>query len=159
MTSPTSKPSLPMAILTTGFLAGVLDGLSAVVNHLIQGGRAPQRIFKYIASGVLGPSALAGGTMMVVTGVCFHMAIAMMWTIIFFLVAQRLAVLRRHAVAVAVGYGLFVWCVMNLVVLPLSRVPQPKSFNPTQAIIGALTLVAFIGFPISLGARRYFGEA
>ena len=57
----------------------------------------------------------------------------------------------------AVGYGLFVWCVMNLVVLPLSRVPQPKSFNPTQAIIGALILVAFIGFPVSLRARRYFG--
>lgn len=159
MTSSLSKPALSIAILKTGLLAGVLDGLSAVVNHLIQGGRAPQRIFKYIASGVFGPSALSGGTAMVVTGVCFHMAIAMIWTVIFFLAAQRLAVLRRHAIAVAVGYGLFVWCVMNLVVLPLSRVPQPKSFNPTQAIIGALILVAFIGFPVSLGARRYFGEA
>jgi len=157
VTAPTGKPALPMAILTTGLLAGVLDGLSAVANHLIQGGRAPQRIFKYIASGVFGPSALAGGTTMVVAGVCFHMAIAMIWTVIFFLVAQRIVVLRRYAVVAAVGYGLFVWCVMNLVVLPLSRVPQPKSFNPTQAIIGALILVAFIGFPVSLGARRYFG--
>jgi hypothetical protein len=153
-----AKPSLPSAILAMGLLAGVLDGLSAVANHLIQGGRAPQRIFKYIASGVFGPSAMSGGTAMVMAGVCFHMLIAMTWTIVFFLAARRLAELRRHAIVAAVGFGLFVWCVMNLVVIPLSRVRQAASFNPTQAIIGALILVAFIGFPVSLGARRYFGE-
>jgi hypothetical protein len=153
------KPSLPTAIATTGLLAGVLDGLSAVVNHLIQGGRAPQRIFKYIASGVFGPSAMTGGTPMVVIGVCFHLLIAMAWTVLFFLAAQRLVALRRHAIVAAIGYGLFVWCVMNLVVIPLSHVQQARSFNPTQAIIGALILVAFIGFPVSLRARYYFGAS
>ena len=143
-----------MAILATGLLAGFLDGLSAVVNHLIQGGRAPQRIFKYIASGVLGPSALAGGTMMVVTGVCFHMAIAMIWTIIFFLVAQRLPLLRRNAVAVAVGYGLFVWCVMNLVVLPLSAGPPRTTAMPMVVLVTGLLVHMFgIGLPIALAAR------
>ena len=159
MTSRTTKPSLPTEILTTGLLAGVLDGLSAVVNYLIQGGRAPQRIFMYIASGVFGPRAMAGGTPMVAAGISFHMLIAMIWTVIFFLAAQPLGVLRRHAIVAAVGYGLFVWCVMNLVVIPLSHVQQARSFNPTQAIVGALILVACIGFPVSLRARRYFGEA
>jgi hypothetical protein len=95
---------------------------------------------------------------MVVAGVCFHLLIAMSWTVLFFLVAQRLVVLRRHAIVGAVAYGLFVWCVMSLVVIPLSHVQQAKSFNPAQAIIGALILVACIGLPVSLRARRHFGE-
>ena len=72
--------------------------------------------------------------------------------------ATRFVALRRHAIIAAIGYGLFVWCAMNLLVLPLSRVPQAKSFNPTQAVIGALILVACIGFPVSLRARHHLGE-
>jgi hypothetical protein len=158
MTPARTSRSLGSAILTTGLVAGVLDGLAAIINYTIQGGRTPQRIFKFIASGVFGPSAISGGTAMVVAGVCFHLAIAMIWTAIFFMAARRLAVLYRNVTVSAVGYGLFVWCGMNLVVLPLSRVPQGK-FNLTQAAIGAVILMICIGLPVSFGARRHFGGA
>ena len=146
------------AILVTGLIAGVLDGAAAVVVYLIRGGRTPERIFNYIASGVFGPGAMTGGTPMVFAGIGFHMFIAMGWTILFFLAARQFEMLRRHAIAAAVGYGIFVWLMMNKVVLPLSRVQMAATTTWNSIIVGALVLVVCIGFPISLGARRYFSQ-
>ncbi len=56
------------------------------------------------------------------------------------------------------GYGLFAWTLMHLVVVPLSRVPA-RPFDATNAIIRAVSLVACIGFPVSLLTRRHFGRA
>jgi hypothetical protein len=146
------------AILLTGLLAGVLDGAAAVIVYLIRGGRTPARIFNFIASGVYGPAAMSGGTPMVFAGIAFHMVIAMGWTVVFFFAARQFEGLRRHAVAAAVGYGIFVWIMMNKVVLPLSRVQMGPGATWTSIIVGALVLVVCIGFPVSLGARRYFSQ-
>ena len=146
------------AILLTGLLAGILDGAAAVIVYLIRGGRTPARIFNFIASGVYGPAAMSGGTPMVFAGIGFHMVIAMGWTIVFFLAARQFEGLRRHAVAAAVGYGIFVWIMMNKVVLPLSRVQMGPGPTWNSIIVGALVLVVCIGFPVSLGARRYFSQ-
>ena len=146
------------AILRTGLVAGVLDGTAAVVVHLIRGGRTPARIYNYIASGVFGPAAMSGGTPMVLAGIGFHLLIAMGWTILFFLTARQFEGLRRHWIAAAVGYGIFVWILMNKVVLPMSRVQLAATTTWNSIIIGALVLVLCIGFPVSLGARRFFSQ-
>ena len=146
------------AILLTGLLAGILDGAGAVIVYLIRGGRTPARIFNVIASGVFGPAAMSGGTPMVFAGIGFHLVIAMGWTILFFLAARQFEVLRRHWIGAAVGYGIFVWIMMNKVVVPLSRVQMGATPTWNSIIIGALVLVVCIGFPISLGARRYFSR-
>jgi hypothetical protein len=146
------------AILWTGLLAGVLDGLAAVGLYLIRGGRAPARVFNFIASGVFGPAALTGGTPMALAGVGFHLVIAIGWTTLFFLVARQWEALRRHTLAAAVGYGVFVWVMMSQVVLPLSRVQMAARTDPTQAAIAALVLIVCIGAPISIGARRFFSR-
>lgn len=147
------------AILVTGFIAGVLDGLAAVLLHLIRGGRTPERIFNFIASGVFGPSAMTGGTPMVIAGIVFHMLIATIWTAIFFVAARQFEVLRRQILAASVAYGIVVWIMMNKVVLPLSRVQLggPPAWN--SILIGASVLVVCIGLPVSLGAQRYFDRA
>lgn len=144
------------AILRTGLLAGVLDGLAAVVVHLIRGGRTPERIFNYIASGVFGPAAITGGAPMVLAGIGFHLVIAMGWTVLFFLAARQFEALRRNIIAAAIGYGIFVWILMNKVVLPLSRVQMPASVAWNSILIGATVLVVCIGLPDAIGARRYF---
>ena len=151
-------PELSNAILLTGLLAGVLDGTAAVIVYLIRGGRTPERIYNYIASGVFGPAAMTGGTPMVFAGIALHLVIAMGWTVLFFLAARQFEGLRRHAVAAAVGYGLFVWIMMNRVVLPLSRVQLAATLTWNSIIVGALVLVVCIGFPVSMGARRYFSQ-
>jgi hypothetical protein len=149
---------MPTAILLTGLLAGVLDGAGAVLVYLIRGGRTPERIFNYIASGVFGPAAMTGGTPMVFAGIGLHMVIAMGWTILFFLAARQVEVLRRHWIGAAVTYGIFVWVMMNKVVLPVSRVQMAAVTTWDSIVVGVLVLVVCIGFPISLGARRYFSR-
>jgi hypothetical protein len=149
---------MPTAILLTGLLAGVLDGAGAVLVYLIRGGRTPERIFNYIASGVFGPAAMTGGTPMVFAGIGLHMVIAMGWTILFFLAARQFEVLRRHWIGAAAGYGIFVWIMMNKVVLPLSRVQMAATTTWNSIVVGTLVLVVCIGFPVSLGARRYFSR-
>lgn len=146
------------AILLTGLIAGVLDGAGAVIVYLIRGGRTPERIFNFIASGVFGSAAMTGGTPMVFAGIGFHMIIAMGWTVLFFLAARQFEALRRHWIAAAVGYGILVWILMNKVVLPLSRVQMAATTTWNSIIVGALVLVVCIGFPISLGARRFFSQ-
>jgi uncharacterized membrane protein YagU involved in acid resistance len=146
------------AILVTGLLAGVLDGAAAVGLYMYRGGRAPARIFNFIASGVFGPAAMTGGTPMVIAGVGFHLLIAVGWTALYFLAARQFEVLRRHFIGAAAVYGVFVWIMMNKVVLPLSRVQMGPAPTWNSIAIGALVLVVCIGFPVSLGARWYFSQ-
>ena len=46
---------------------------------------------------------------------------------------------------------------MNLIVVPLSRIPR-SPFNPANAAIQAGILVVCIGLPISLLAHRHYAK-
>jgi hypothetical protein len=51
------------------------------------------------------------------------------------------------------AYGIVVWFVMNMIVLPLSNVRQGP-FNLFQAIVGAVILMFCIGLPIAMIVGR-----
>ncbi len=154
----TSTQSLWKAILTTALLAGTLDGLSAVVHFFIVTGKNPSLVFRYIASGVLGESVMKYDlTTMASLGVLFHYCIATSFTIFFFLVYPRFSFLRKNKILTGVGYGLFVWVVMNRVVVPLSNVPH-FPFSISKALLAATILIFMIGLPISLMAHRYYSS-
>jgi uncharacterized membrane protein YagU involved in acid resistance len=142
------------AILPAGLLVGTLDIIAAIVLTIIRGGTV-MRLFQFIASGVFGNEAFSGGTLYAVYGLIFHYCIAMVWTIIYFLLAGKIAASQRHKVVAGVLYGVLVWIVMNLVVLPLSRTPDIP-FNLTSAIIGIVVLILAIGLPLSHLANRFF---
>lgn len=142
------------AILITGLLAGTLDILAAFANTFIKSGRDPSVVLRFIASGVWGREALASGTAMAMWGLLFHYIIATSWTALFFVVARKWDVMARRWIVAGVLYGMFVWVMMNRVVLSLSNVPR-QPFDPLQALIGVLILICFIGLPISYMTRRY----
>ena len=146
-----------MTILLTGLLVGTLDAAAAVIQFIIPTVRNPVRIFEYIASGVFGMKAFSGGTVMVVIGLFFHYFIATAWTSLFFTVYPRIAWLGKNNVAGGLLYGVFIWLMMNLVILPLSNVPQfPIRF--AGAAIGMLILMLVVGLPISLSAHKYYSS-
>lgn len=146
------------AIVQAGLLAGSLDMSAAVLNYLIAGGREPVRICYYIASAVFGKeTAYAGGWLMASCGLLFHYLIAFTWTALFFLLYPRLALLRKNAVAVGLGYGAFVWSVMNLAVVPLSRINAFPS-KISNASLQMAILMGCIGLPVVLLARRYYAR-
>jgi hypothetical protein len=152
-----ATPSWTATVIWTGALAGILDGLAAIASFLISGGKDPGKIFQFIASGAFGQAAFTGGAAMIAWGVLFHFFIAYAFTVFFFAIYPRLHLVARNRVAVAVGYGLFVWAVMNLVVLPLSATPRIP-FRADKAAIGAAILIVCIGLPLSFRAHRFFSQ-
>jgi hypothetical protein len=146
--------SFVRSVVFTGFLAGTLDILAAFVNAYIKTGRDPSVVLRFIASGVWGREAFGGGPAMAMWGLLFHYVIATSWTTLFFVASSRFDVLNRKWIVAGVVYGMFVWVMMNRIVLPLSNVPRMQA-NAGQAIVGVLILIFCIGLPISYMSRRY----
>jgi hypothetical protein len=159
MTMRPGAPSLAPAVLKTGLVAGVLDAIAAMTQYTINGGKNPTVVWNYVASGAFGPEARTGGLPFAAAGLLLHFCIAMIWATLFYLVAVRVPALRKSPVLSGVVYGLFVWTMMTRLIVPLSRIGPPKSFNPTQAAIGAAIIVVCVGLPIALRARRDLGPA
>ncbi len=151
-----ASPGLVRAIAVAALVAGTCDYTAATTQFLLSGGKDPVRIAWYIASAVLGrDAAYAGGWLTAALGVALHYLIATIWTVFFFLLYPRFGWLQKNPFANALGYGIFVWAVMNRVVVPLSRI-TPGPFVLTNALIAAGILVVCIGLPIALLARRHY---
>lgn len=145
-------------ILLTGFVAGTLDILAAFTAYsLIFSNVSPLRILQSIASGVFGQAAFAGGAQTAFFGLLFHYIIAFSWTVFFFLVFPYIPFLRKQKIIGGLIYGVFVWIMMNLVVLPLSNVNR-QPFTLSGVLIGAVILMLFIGLPISLLVHKHYAS-
>ena len=86
------------AILVGGIIAGTLDALAAFYLY----GRGMPR---GIASGLLGRSALAGGTAVWILGLALHFFIALSAAGVYYAASRKLAFLRKQAVAWGIQHG------------------------------------------------------
>lgn len=137
-------------VVWIGIVAGTLDISEAIIfsafRHV-----TPKMIFQFIASGLIDGRAFGMGAASVALGAGIHYAIAMAWTVIFYLLSRRLLFLTRHAAVSGIIYGGIVYIIMNFIVLPLTRVPHAR--NPVSIasrINGVLALLFCIGLAISL---------
>lgn len=143
-------------IFITTLIAGTLDILAAYMQVYISTGQVSKKMFNYIASGALGlESSMSGGWEVIALGIFFHYFIAFAFTLLFFLMYNKLKIGAINKYIAGILYGLFVWFVMNIVVLPLTKLPH-ITFNVNKAIIAALILIFMIGLPISIAAHNYF---
>ena len=147
------RPSLS-TVLKGGLLVGLLDIGAAFLYYFLRTGKNPLSILPYIASAVFGPRAFSGGTGMMVWGALFHFGIAVLFAAFFFWVVVRLPLFAKSWVVTGILYGLFVWSVMNLVVVPLSRTPR-LPFHWPNALINMAILVCCIGLPLAWMAQRH----
>jgi hypothetical protein len=139
-------------IIFTGFVVGTLDMIGALMVYQADAAR----MFRFIASGAFGAgTAFSGGAIMVVSGIVFHYAIAFAWTIFFFFIYPWLPILWKNKYITGALYGLFIWVIMNKVVLPLSAIPSGP-FDLASATIGASILIVAVGLPIALLMHRYY---
>lgn len=143
-----------IAILLAGSIVGTLDILAATTQTLIYR-RNTMDMLKFIASGVFGNAALAGGPAFSLYGLFFHYCIALGWTILFFLVYPKFNFLSKNRVATGLVYGFFVWICMSQIVLPLSNTPS-FPFRLSGAVISVIILMAAVGLPLSFMAGRYY---
>jgi len=147
--SPTTMSRTARVVVIAWLLAGTLDITTAVLYYIGPSSAGAVRLLQGIASGVLGASAFEGGAATALLGLTLHYLIALIWTLVFLVAFRLLGALRRHLIAIGIAYGIIVWLVMNLVVLPLSNVRRAP-FQPRAAAIAAIILVVCIGLPISL---------
>ncbi|MCB1057870.1 MAG: hypothetical protein KDD11_20405 [Acidobacteria bacterium] len=152
------KPLTNSQALFFGTLTvGGLDIVDALVFFGLRG-VPPIRIFQSIASGLLGKSAYAGGLPTAFLGGLLHFFIAFGVVAVFLLASRRFPQLARHPLLLGPVYGLLVFAVMYLVVLPLSaaggRLPSGTS------LINALAIhMLGVGLPSALFASWLEGPS
>ncbi|MBT1704304.1 hypothetical protein [Chryseosolibacter indicus] len=145
--------SFSRTILLTGLLAGTCDILGAIAITYTK--LSPLVLLQYVASGVIGNSAFTGGTSTALLGLGVHYCIAFTVSIIVFLTYPFAIKLLKNKYLAALAYGIVVWCVMNLIAVPLSQAKQGP-FRWDNALLNMLVLVICIGLPTSLMAYQYY---
>ncbi len=147
--SPQPGQGILLPILVGGGVAGMLDLTSAFISY---GWGVPRAI----ASGLLGSPALHGGLPTWILGVALQFFIALSAATVYCLSSRRLAFLKEHFFVGGLFYGIAVFLVMNLIVVPLSAAPfKSTTFKLTGLIQGLLVHMFLIGLPIAYSARKF----
>jgi uncharacterized membrane protein YagU involved in acid resistance len=143
------KRSLLLTILWAGFVVGYLDITAAIFDFMWRNQQSsPVVIFKYISSAAFGKEKAFSDPSMVMFGILFHFLIAYCFTILFMLIYPSLPFLSKNRLLTGVLYGIFVWSLMNLVIVPLSSIGRFPEWN-IRAVVQALILIGAIGVPLS----------
>jgi hypothetical protein len=156
METSADQPPLWKVIAGATLLVGTLDICDAFIFYGLRG-VSPTRILQGIASGVLGRAAFGMGSRSALLGLFFHFFIAFSATTVFLLASRRLP-LVGHPFLFGTLFGVALYCVMNYIVLPLSKI----GLRPTPPLIpllnGVAALVFCIGIPLAFIARRYIPQ-
>jgi hypothetical protein len=128
-------------ITITGFIAGSLDALAAI--FILSHGNAPP-IFKFIASGIYGKEAFNSGGDMILLGIALHYFIAYTFTVYYFIISGYFYIFCKNVFLRAFIYGLFIYLVMNIIVLSYSNVTIPH-----RTIIGVVKNVVILTLCVS----------
>lgn len=144
-----------LLVLKAGLLAGTLDILAAFASFYLKTGKNPALVLKFIASGLFGNKAFSGGADMAIYGLLLHFIIAFLFAAFFFSVMPRLFPAASNKFLTGLGYGVFVWLVMNLLIVPLSNAPK-QPFHAFDTVLSMAILIVCIGLPLSF---IYFSKA
>ena len=158
MTTPSHPSSAIKAILLIGLFAGTLDILAAFIQTYISSNVMPMAVLRYIASGAVGMEAFKGGVPMALLGLLIHYCIATAWALLFFLLYPKLSILSKNKYVVGLAYGIFIWAIMNLVVVPLTNVPKGGGIKFPGAFIGMGILMVAMGLPIAMMVNKYYSS-
>lgn len=146
--------NLTSATLKAGLMVATLDILAAFIQFYSKTQKSPIVVLNFIASGVFGKEAFSGGSEMAVIGLLFHYIIAIGFTFIFFVLYPNLKKVIKNKIVLGSIYGLFIWLVMQFIVLPLSQTSSLK-LSVQGSITAILILIVCIGIPLAWLAQRY----
>jgi len=147
------------AVLYGAAVVGTLDILDAFVFFGVRSGAQPVRILQGIAAGLIGrPAAVQGGWATAALGLFLHYFIAFGIVLIYVSVSRVVPVLARRPLLFGPLYGIAAYFVMNLVVVPLSRIGG--SFGPPLPVLanGLLIHMFGVGLPSALAAAAAWGR-
>jgi hypothetical protein len=141
------------ALLFGTLAVGVLDILDAMVFFGLRGVQ-PIRILQSIAAGLLGRGAFSGGWRTAALGLALHFFIAFVVVLVFMLASRRVRALTRNPIVFGLAYGLAVYLVMNLVVVPASASGGARAWPAWPVALNGVLIHMFgVGLPAALAAR------
>ena len=109
-------------------------------------------MLKGLASAILGNDAVKGGIGVALVGLLLHFAIMAVMVAFFVVAANRLPFLKARWLLAGIAYGIGLWAVMNLVVLPLRFGWHP--FTPLGLAEQFFSHIVLVGIPIAWFAKR-----
>ncbi len=122
-----------------GVVAGAVDILAAAFINGVGIGA----VLHAIALGLLGRSALSGGTRTAIIGLALQLAMGALIGAVYGLGCSRVAALRSRWLAGGLAYGVIVFLVMNWAVMPLSRVGHAPRFTPLSFALNLAAMLLF----------------
>jgi hypothetical protein len=141
------KPNLVRPIVAGGAIAGTLDLIAAFITY---GMISP----KFIAAGLIGRQAIGGGGATWILGVLLHFLIAFSAAAIYCISSRKLEFLKEHFLVCGLFYGIAIFLVMNLVVLPLCALHATGPYQLRALVQGLIVHMFLIGLPISYSLRK-----
>jgi len=148
MPMPVGQNKLLHPILIGGMLAASFDLTAAFITF----GLGNPRI---IAGGLLGKEAALGGAGTWILGVILHYSIAVTAAAVYCFSSLKLEFLKTHWLVCGIFFGIAVYLVMNLVVLPLSAYHYMGPYTYRALLQGILVHMLIVGLPISYSLRRF----
>jgi hypothetical protein len=151
--APQSVSNIGKAIGLATLVAGALDIGDAVVMTLLHG-RSVEKMLQGIASGLLGKAAGQGGLAAAAFGLGLHFAIMLVMVSVFVAAAVRLPTLTKRPLIWGLLYGIGLYLVMNLIVLPLRFHPPARPFDAAAFANQVFAHTCLVGLPIALITAR-----
>lgn len=151
----TKSSSATKTILWSGLVAGVFDAIAGVIVYYIFFGLNPLQVLQFIASGIHGPEAINSGFLMILAGTIYHFIIAYVCAIVYFFLFPNLSFLRKNVALMGLLFGLAIWLIMNLIVLPQSNIPK-SPFDINLALVGIIWHMLLVGLPIAIITSKYY---
>ena len=130
----------------------VVDAIFATMLPVVAYGQPLGRVWQGVASVLLGPSAMQGGTRTMIIGLVMHLGVALAWSTLFLTLALLLPRLRQvivtsgGIVAVSALYGPAIWMIMSFVVIP-RLTGRPPTIN-ARWWVQLFAHIPFVAIPI-----------
>ena len=158
MRSDTDKSFLTKAIITALIIAGTLDMLSAIVIYdLVMHRVTTMQILDGIAAALFGKTIIGNETVMAFIGLLLHYFITFCFVVFYFLLYPRIPLLQKNKIISGLLYGVIVWAIMNLLVVPTATGNHYHFLYPAF-LRQILPLMFCIGLPISFIAANYYAR-
>jgi hypothetical protein len=141
------RTRLALPILVGGGIAGFLDMTSAYISF---GRYMPIGI----AGGLVGAAGRHVSVGQYILGLSIHYFIAFSAAAVYCLASKKLEFLRDHFIVCGLFYGIAVFLVMQMVVLPLSAYHAMGPYQYRGLVQGLLAHMFLIGLPISTSLRK-----
>ena len=110
--------------IRAGVATAIVDGLFACFLSGVVYRSGVTRLWQGVASVLLGPEAMTGGTRTALIGVLLHFGVAFTWSAVFVFLLMRWGKVQEvlsspwGVLKVAAVYGPFIWMVMSLLLIP-----------------------------------------